>query len=324
MSPSEEQDNISRSRSPSVSLFFEEDDSLSDNSSTGPRRRCSVSSCNRPMDLRYPASVSGDKSYDLSVCSDDNSFSTLKTEDAFEKMGMFEVALSAGYKKKDDECAIIRSNSNPEVKGGWLHKVRMKRHTLDHGGAFRHSPVVLAGTGDDDDSCVVKKSKTFRKKVTILRCCQAAATVLLLSTVIASIVFFETIDTDPLSFFAMLPAEISSTMANLFGSASGQEVEEVERVMVQQMQTMMHEELPPVDNHHEYDRFFVQAFRNNQKITHRLDKDPTRQRKMRTNENNFNHMDKQRFDRDLAQIRIKEFLDNQKLAQEGTHLKRRK
>eukprot|EP00985_Skeletonema_marinoi_P020573 scaffold12288_cov96-Skeletonema_marinoi.AAC.3 len=79
MSTSDE-DNISRSPS---TLFFDEDDSSDLDNLSGPRRRCSfVSNSDRPiMDLRYPASVSGDKSYDLSVCSD-NSFSTMQTEDA--------------------------------------------------------------------------------------------------------------------------------------------------------------------------------------------------------------------------------------------------
>ena len=313
--PSEDDNNISRS--PSVSLIFDENDSSSDdNSGAGPRRRCSfVSNSSGVMDLRYPASVNGDKSYALSVCSDDdnNSLNTLKTEDALEKMGMFEVAISAGHQKKDDDGAMTRSNSSPE--GGWLqlHKVPMKRHTLDHGGTVRRSQVVLDGTGDDDDSSVAKKkSKTFRKKVKILRCGQAAAIVLLLSTVIVSIILFETFDRP------LFPAVISRTIANLFRPASGQEAEEIEqqnnelgRVMVQQLQTTMQEEPPtlPVNNH-EYDKLFVQAFRNNQKITHRLNEDPMRQRKMK--EENNHHEDKQRL------VRVQAFRDNQMLAQD-TH-----
>eukprot|EP00985_Skeletonema_marinoi_P034153 scaffold43281_cov234-Skeletonema_marinoi.AAC.2 len=112
-------------------------------------------------------------------------------------------------------------------------------------------------------------------------------------------------------------------MENLFGSSPGQEVEEVEqkkeeeRVMVQQPQAMIQEE-PPVENH-EYEQFFVQAFRNNQKISQRLNKDPMRQRMMIKSGNTVEHsMDK------VAQVRIQEFRDNQRLALEGAHLTRRR
>ncbi|KAK1745759.1 hypothetical protein QTG54_003683 [Skeletonema marinoi] len=319
MSTSDE-DNISRSPS---TLFFDEDDSSDLDNLSGPRRRCSfVSNSDRPiMDLRYPASVSGDKSYDLSVCSD-NSFSTMQTEDAaLEKLGMFEIALAAGYKKQDDESVLIRANTYPDgAKGGWLHKVRMKRHTLDHG--VCSSELLKNGSGDNDDSSVVKKSKTSRKKVYMLRCGQAVGIVLLLSSFIVSILFFETSDKDQLSFFA-IPVEVTRTMENLFGSSPGQEVEEVEqkkeeeRVMVQQPQAMIQEE-PPVENH-EYEQFFVQAFRNNQKISQRLNKDPMRQRMMIKSGNTVEHsMDK------VAQVRIQEFRDNQRLALEGAHLTRRR
>ncbi len=324
-------DNISRS--PSTTLFFDEEDSSSEHSgSTGPRRRCSFVSSDRPvMDLRYPESVSGDKSYDLSVCSG-NSFSTINTgDDALEKMGMFEVALSAsaGLKKKDDEGILRRSNSYPdETKIGWLNKCRMKRHSLDHHGV--HSSAVLPVSGDDDDSCVTKKSKNPRKKACIRRCVQAAAALLLLSTVTASFIFFEIFDSDrnQLSF----RTEISRTMGHLFGLSPVQEVrkirveQEVDRVMAQQLQSTIHEasineaplhEEPPI----EYDQFFVQAFRNNQKISHRLDNDPMRQRKTlqsRTNVNQHHHVDK------VAQVRIQEFHDNQKLAREGSLVTRRR
>ncbi len=324
MPNSDDDDNISRT--PSTTLFFDEEDSSSEteNSGDGPRRRCSfVSNSDRPiMDLRYPASISGDKSYDLSVCSD-NSFSTIQTgDDALAKMGMFEAALSvsAGYKKKDDEGVLLRANSYPDgAKVGWLNKFRMRRHTLDHSGVFHHSSVLRTDSCDDDDSCVVKKSNTSRKKAYVRRFVQAAAIILLLSTLTASIILFETFERDHTSFLA---AEISRIMAHFFGLTSVREVDEVEqqkegeRVMVQQLQTAVHEE-PPVDSH-EYDQFFVQAFRNNQKISQRLNKDPMRQRMTLKSGTNVDHVDK------VAQIRIQEFLDNQKLAREGTHVTRRR
>ena len=55
------------------------------------------------MDLRTRSvggySESRRTSYDLSVCSNDDSFETMKTDHAMEKMGSFEVALSSGLKK---------------------------------------------------------------------------------------------------------------------------------------------------------------------------------------------------------------------------------
>eukprot|EP00574_Skeletonema_japonicum_P002452 CAMPEP_0201726294 /NCGR_PEP_ID=MMETSP0593-20130828/9368_1 /ASSEMBLY_ACC=CAM_ASM_000672 /TAXON_ID=267983 /ORGANISM="Skeletonema japonicum, Strain CCMP2506" /LENGTH=157 /DNA_ID=CAMNT_0048217767 /DNA_START=150 /DNA_END=619 /DNA_ORIENTATION=- len=111
-------------------------------------------------------------------------------------------------------------------------------------------------------------------------------------------------------------------MAHLFGLSSVREVDEVEqqkegeRVMLQQLQTTVHEE-PTVDSH-EYDQFFVQAFRNNQKISQRLNKDPMRQRMTLESGTYVDHLDK------VAQIRIQKFLDNQKLAREGTHVTRRR
>lgn len=329
MSTSSEEGNIIISRSPSR-LLFDEDDSSSDHSSgSGPKRRCSFVSSDRPniMDLRYPDSVHGGRSYDLSVCSGSgNSLNTSQTDDALEKMGMFEIALSAGFKKKDDNGVLIRANTYPKeakpVKEGLLHKMRMKRYILDHGGLFRHTPVLP--TGDDDDSSVVKKSKTSRKKAYIRRCAQAAVIIFFLSALIASVIFFETSNTDPSSLIVSLSAGVSSMMENTFGSSSGQEVEEVqpqpqqkevkrreeERMMAQQQQMMIIQEDPPVDNP-EYDRFFVQSFRNNQKISQRLNNDPMRQRMMIHRENKVDHsMD------EVAQVRIQVFRDNQRLALE--------
>ena len=333
---SSDEDNISHSAS--TTLFFDEADSSSEDSdpADGPRRRCSfVSNSSGPiMDLRYPASVSGDKSYDLSVCSV-NSLSTIETSNALEKMGMFEVALSrsAGYKKKEDEGALHKSNSYPDqTKIGWLHKMRMKRHTSDHGGMFHHSSVVLPGSGDANDSIFDKKSKTCRKKAYIRRCVQAAAIILLLSTLTGSIIFFETFDKNQMELFR---TEISRTMAHLFGMSSDREVrkveveeqEEVDRMMVQQLQSTIHEasiheapmhEAPPtpIDNH-EHNQFFIQEFRNNQKISQRLNNDPMRLRKTLQSGTNVDH-DK------VAHISVQEFLDSQKLAREGAHAMRRR
>jgi len=237
---------------------------------------------------------------------------------------MFEIALSAGFKAKDDEGVLFRANSNPDrskpAKETLLHKVRMKRHSLDHGGLLRHSPV-LPPIGADDDSSVVKKSKASRKKAAyIRRCAQAAAMFLFLSTLVASLIFFEKSDMDPSSLIASFPAEISSMIENLFGSSSSQEVVEddrgEERIMAQQFQTMMKQEGPPVENH-EYDKFFVQAFRNNQKISKRLNKDPMRQRMMVQRDNKVDQsMDA------VAQVRVQEFRENQRLAHE--HVARRR
>eukprot|EP00984_Skeletonema_dohrnii_P023226 scaffold12307_cov102-Skeletonema_dohrnii-CCMP3373.AAC.1 len=212
-----------------------------------------------------------------------------QTEDAaLEKLGMFEIALEQlGTKSKTTKVC----SSEPTL-------------TL-----MELEPRAAGCTS------VVKKSKTSRKK----GCGQAVGIVLLLSSFVVSILFFETSDMDQLSFHA-IPVEVSRTMENLFGSSPGQEVEEVEqekekeRVMVQQQpQAMIHEE-PPVENH-EYDQLFVQAFRNNQKISQRLNKDPMRQRMMIKSGNNVEHsMDK------VAQVRIQEFRDNQRLALEGAHL----
>lgn len=84
--------------------------------------------------------------------------------------------------------------------------------------------------------------------------------------------------------------------------------------MAQQPQTMMIQEGPPVDN-----QFFVQAFRNNQKISQRLNRDPMRQRMMVQRDNKVDY----RIDA-VAQVRIQEFRDNQRLAHENEHVARRR
>jgi hypothetical protein len=251
-------------------------------------------------------------------------------------MGMFEIALSNNL-KKDHKGAIKRANTYPDIakpstKGGLLHSIRrysMKGESQDHGGILRHSSFVLPTS--DDDSSVVKKSKTSRRKLYIRRCAQAAAVLVCLSGLVASVIFFEESDSDPSSLITGFSTTVSSVLENLFGSLSGQEEEETERddlelgekrVMTEQLSEMMIPHDPPVmDINHDHDHFFIQTFRNHQKLSQRINKDPMRQRMMVQGENRdmmTEKTDVRHYYLDqVAPVRIQQFRDNQRLTLRG-------
>lgn len=322
---SSEEDVASKaSRSPSR-LLFDEDDSSSEHSSTsGPRRRCSfVSNSDRPnvMDIRsnYPDSVCG-RSYDLSICSDDGdimSSNTLQTDDALEKMGMFEIALSAGLKKNAaDNDILSRSDSGhastntAATTGRLMTKLSRsfsstKRRSSAPGGYAVSPPGETLG-----DSAAKKIKATPQRKAYIRRYVQAAGLFALISTLVGSFLLLELSDIDPSSIISRFAAKTSSILENLVTSSLGPAAKEEEtkryqgpeelgekRMMTQEEVPSVNEMIPPQDlpmNNHEYDKMFIQAFRNHQKLSHRIDDDPMRQRMMmqksRKHESNvFNH-----------------------------------
>lgn len=302
---SSEEDVASKaSRSPSR-LLFDEDDSSSEHSSTsGPRRRCSfVSNSDRPnvMDIRsnYPDSVCG-RSYDLSICSDDGDISnTLQTD--LEKMGMFEIALSAGLKKNAaDNDILSRSDSGhastntAATTGRLMTKLSrsfssMKRRSSAPGGYAVSPPG--ESLGDNDKIKATPQSKAY-----IRRYVQAAGLFALISTLVGSFLLLELSDIDPSSIISRFAAKTSSILENLVTSSLGPAATEEEtkryqgpeelgekRMMTQEEVPSVNEMIPPQDLpmiNHEYDKMFIEAFRNHQKLSHRIDDDPMRQRMM--------------------------------------------
>lgn len=332
MSISSEEDVASKvSRSPSR-LLFDEDDSSSEHSSTsGPRRRCSfVSNSDRPnvMDIRsnYPDSVCG-KSYDLSICSDDGdimSSNTLQQIDdlALEKMGMFEIALSAGLKKNAaDNYILSRSDSGQAstktaaTTGKLMTKLSrsfsMKRRSSAPGLVLPTSGYAVSSPGEivgDNDYSAVKKIKaTPQRKAYIRRCIQAAGLFALLSTLVGSFLLLEISDIDPSSIISSFAAKTTSILENLVTSSLGPaatEEEETKRYQgpeelgekrmtqeVPSVNKMIPPQEPPINTN-----LFIDAFRNHQKLSHRIDDDPMRQRMMmqgsqKHESNVFNHVD---------------------------------
>lgn len=335
MSISSEEDVASKvSRSPSR-LLFDEDDSSSEHSSTsGPRRRCSfVSNSDRPnvMDIRsnYPDSVCG-RSYDLSICSDDGdimSSNTLQTDNlALEKMGMFEIALSAGLKKNAaDNYILSRSDSGQAstktaaTTGKLMTKLSqsfsMKRRSSAPGLVLPTSGYAVSSPGEivgDNDYSAVKKIKaTPQRKAYIRRCIQAAGLFALLSTLVGSFLLLEISDIDPSSIISSFAAKTTSILENLVTSLLGPAAREEEtkryqgpeelgeKRMTQEVPSvnkMIPPQEPPINTNHEYDKMNIEAFRNHQKLSHRIDDDPMRQRMMmqgsqKHESNVFNHVD---------------------------------
>ena len=323
MSISSEEDVASKvSRSPSR-LLFDEDDSSSEHSSTrGPRRRCSfVSNSDRPnvMDIRsnYPDSVCG-RSYDLSICSDDGdimSSNTLQTDEvALEKMGMFEIALSAGLKKNAaDNDILSRSDSGhastntAATTGRLMTKLSRSFSSMKR----RSSAPGCYAVSPPGESLGDKKIKaTPQRKAYIRRYVQAAGLFALISTVVGSFLLVELSDIDPSSIISRFASKTSSILENVVTSSLGPAATEEEtkgyqgseelgekRMMTQEEVPSVNEMIPPQDipmNNHEYDKMFIEAFRNHQKLSHRIDDDPMRQRMMmqksqKHESNVFNH-----------------------------------
>lgn len=321
MSISSEEDVASKaSRSPSR-LLFDEDDSSSEHSNTsGPRRRCSfVSNSDQPnvMDIRsnYPDSVCG-RSYDLSICSDDGdimSSNTQQTDDlALEKMGMFEIALSAGLKKNAaDNDILSRSDSGHASTNTAATTGRLMTKLSRSFSSMKRRSSAPGAVSPPGESCAAKKIKaTPQRKAYIRRYVQAAGLFALISTVVGSFLLLELSDIDPSSIISRFAAKTSSILENLVTSSLGPAATEEEtniyqgpeelgekRMMTQEEVPSVNEMIPPQDlpmNNHEYDKMFIQAFRNHQKLSHRIDDDPMRQRMMmRTSQkhesNVFNH-----------------------------------
>ena len=323
MSISSEEDVASKaSRSPSR-LLFDEDDSSSEHSSTsGPRRRCSfVSNSDRTnvMDIRsnYPDSVCG-RSYDLSICSDDGDMSsnTLQTDDlALERMGMFEIALSAGLKKNATDNDLSRSDSGhastntAATTGRLMTKLSRsfsstKRRSSAPGLVLPTSGYAVSPPGEtlcDNDYSAAKKIKATPQRKAY-RYVQAAGLFALISTLVGSFLLLELSDIDPSSIISRFAAKTSR-----LGPAATEEetkryqgAEELgeKRMMTQEVVPSVNEMIPPqelpINTKHEYDKMFIQAFRNHQKLSHRIDDDPMRQRMMmqgsqKHESNVFNH-----------------------------------
>lgn len=261
-------------RRPSL-VFAADDDSGSDSltgPSGGPRRRCSIVSSEDGlsdiMDLRraVDASDNGSKSaYDLSVCSG-SSFETMRTEDALEKVGMFEVALSSSFKKAEAEAAKKNDNvehsdhsSDDERKPVGLINVmlaRSRRSTMEtiwsatrpprkrerretakrspqSDSILIHSSLVK---NPDDDSIskklTLEESKSSRRKAHIRRFAQAAIIFVALSMFVASAIYLAMEDAvDPLSrSFSSFATKTEHLLDMVFGSSS----EEEEEVQLQQ------------------------------------------------------------------------------------------
>lgn len=248
-------------RRPSL-VFAADDDSGSDSltgPSGGPRRRCSIVSSEDGlsdiMDLRRAVDGSdhGSKSaYDLSVCSG-SSFETMRTEDALEKVGMFEVALSSSFKKAEAEAAKKNDNvehsdhsSDDERKPVGLINVmlaRSRRGTMETIWSARktretakrspqsdsiliHSSLVK---NPDDDSIskklTLEESKSSRRKAHIRRCAQAAIIFVALSMFVASAIYLAMEDAvDPLSrSFSSFATKTEHLLDMVFGSSSEEE-----------------------------------------------------------------------------------------------------
>jgi hypothetical protein len=301
MSISSEEDVASKaSRSPSR-LLFDEDDSSSEHSSTSARRRCSfVSNSDRPnvMDIRsnYPDSVCG-RSYDLSICSDDGDMSsnTLQTDDlALERMGMFEIALSAGLKKNATDNDVSRSDSGhastntAATTGRLMTKLSRsfsstKRRSSAPGLVLPTSGYAVSPPGEtlgDNDYSAAKKIKATPQRKAY-RYVQAAGLFALISTLVGSFLLLELSDIDPSSIISRFAAKTSSILENLVTSSLGPAATEEEtkryqgpeelgekRMMTQEVVPSVNEMIPPqelpINTKHEYDKMFIQAFRNHQ------------------------------------------------------------
>ncbi len=252
-------------RRPSL-VFAADDDSGSDSltgPSSGPRRRCSIVSSEDGlsdiMDLRRAVDGSdhGSKSaYDLSVCSG-SSFETMRTEDALEKVGMFEVALSSSFKKaeaakKNDNVEHSDHSSDDERKPVGLINVmlaRSRRGTMEtiwsatrpprkrerretakrspqSDSILIHSSLVK---NPDDDSIskklTLEESKSSRRKAHIRRCAQAAIIFVALSMFVASAIYLAMEDAvDPLSrSFSSFATKTDHLLDMVFGSSSEEE-----------------------------------------------------------------------------------------------------
>lgn len=318
MSISSEEDVAPKvSLSPSRLLFDEDDSSSEPSTTSGPRRRCSFVSSNsdRPnvMDIRsnYPDSVCG-RSYDLSICSDDGNIMSSNTLNdlALEKVGMFEIALSAGLKKNAADNDILSwsesghaSTKTAATTGRLMTKLSQSFSSMKQGLELPTSGYAVSSTGEilgDDDYSAVKKIKaTPQRKAYIRRCVQAAGLFALLSIIVGSFLLLEISDIDPSSIISSLAAKTSSILENLVTSSSGpgpaateeetksyQGPEELgeKRMMTQEEVPSVNEMIPPQDppinTNHENDKMFIQAFRNHQKLSHRIDDDHMRQRMM--------------------------------------------
>lgn len=255
-------------RRPSL-VFAADDDSGSDSLTgpSGPRRRCSIVSSEDGlpdiMDLRRAVDGSdhGSKSaYDLSVCSD-SSFETMRTEDAMEKVGMFEVALSSSFKKaeaakKNDSVEHSDHSSDDERKPVGLINVmlaRSRRSTMEtiwsatcsprkrerrdtakrspqSDSILVHSSLVI---NPDDDSISKKlsleESKSSRRKAHIRRCAQAAIVFVALSMFVISTIYLAMEDAaDPLSRSFSSFATKTEHLLDMVFSSSSEEEEEVQ------------------------------------------------------------------------------------------------
>ena len=260
-------------RRPSL-VFAADDDSGSDSLTgpSGPRRRCSILSSEDGlsdiMDLRRAVEGSdhGSKSaYDLSVCSD-SSFETMRTEDAMEKVGMFEVALSSSFKKaeaakKNDSVEHSDNSSDDERKPVGLINVmlaRSRRSTMETIWSATCSPrkrerretakrspqsdsILIHSSlvkNPDDDSIskklTLEESKSSRRKAHIRRCAQAAIIFVALSMFVVSAIFLAMEDAaDPLSrSFSSFATKTEHLLDMVFSSSS--EEEEEEEVQLQQ------------------------------------------------------------------------------------------
>lgn len=252
-------------RRPSL-VFAADDDSGSDSLTgpSGPRRRCSIVSSEDGlsdiMDLRRAVEGSdhGSKSaYDLSVCSD-SSLETMRTEDAMEKVGMFEVALSSSFKKaeaakKNDSVEHSDHSSDDERKPVGLINVmlaRSRRSTMETIWSATCSPrkrerretakrspdqsdsILIHSSlvkNPDDDSIskklTLEESKSSRRKAHIRRCAQAAIIFVAFSMFVASAIYLAMEDAaDPLSRpFSSFATKTEHLLDTVFGSSSEEE-----------------------------------------------------------------------------------------------------